>query len=175
MSWVNKLKFGTITSGASAGLLALHVEFTGMQPTEEDVVNLAHEIMHYKMGPFKNVKFSGKYYSKHSEYMFTLTQTLKNHGYLIQAVIDGKIYHPWLSHVKWLIVELENPVWVGFSCNELRVKFSEDLIEPVESPDIIPIRYLVLQAGFVNKEVFGFIRKAKNPWNILLKSKGVFE
>ena len=173
--WINELKFGTITSGASTGLLALQVEFTGMQPTEEDVVNLAHEIMHYKMGPFKNVMLSGKYYTKHPEYMFTLTQALKNHGYLLQATIDGKIYYPWLSHVKWLIVELQDPVWVGFSCNELRVDFSQDLIEPVESPDMIPIRYLNLKAGFSNEEVFKFIKKAKNPWNILLKSEGVFE
>ena len=176
MKFLSEFKYGTITEGKNQGVLAIHLSFNPSRIPEDDdeIISILYKIMNYKTGTCKNISISGEY-PKDPSCLVTLTQSLKSHNYRIQAIINGKSFYPWLNYVDWVIAELEEPKWAAFVVQEIRLHFKENLIEPTESPKFSPARYIIMKAGFTNKQVFSWIRSAEREWNILLKNKGVFE
>lgn len=172
--WINEFKFGTIEEGRNRGTLAIQIDFNDIDPTKEDVVGLIKRIEDYPKGLYRNIAITGKY-PDNPQGFITFTRILQEHGYLIQATIDGNVYYPWLNYISWIVVKLNEPIWSGLAVHEIRLPFKENLIEPSESPKLVPVRYIVLDKESNRKGAFKFLKNSKKEWGILLKSKGVFE
>jgi hypothetical protein len=130
---VEKMSYGPFEGGLSGGIIGFIVQMGGPQhkeATPEEIITWMHKTK--KGHGSKMIRFYLGSEIDEGE-MLTLIKTIKDWGYIVQVVSPGTAWHPWMGEGTYVIVEINDPVWVGFGANELwyEPNPSETISDPV--------------------------------------------
>jgi len=166
---VSKMKYGPLSGGLSSGMIAfqLWVGEEGVQEVStKEIITWMYEAPK-SAGP-KIVRFVVQDALDEAE-MFSLVKTIKDWGYLVQVVVDGEQWHPWMGEGTYIIVHVHDPLWLGFGANELwfEPKGEETIADPVlPGGKIDGTLYYLIGKG---EDIWPYLMKSKIPWGLLSK------
>lgn len=164
---IDRFTYGTIEKGASAGVPAFNLE---LSPGEESSpLGILEVIRGTTIGPVKVVQITAGEDTPEGE-MTTLCKTLSDGGYLLQGISPGLAFHRWYHHIHQLIVQITEPVWMGFQCRELWMKAPATVApaDPTLPGGKIQGTTFYLDVSIADPgEVYSYITRSRIPWAVI--------
>jgi hypothetical protein len=162
---VKAITFRPVRGGSQEGIPTVWVELAvGSSPMPPSEV--IETIIGFNAGKAKNVAIVGDLAYEDSDLMYALVRALKDFGYAIRIETNGQIYPPWFERATWIVVGLETADgWLRHPCHEIRYRIDSGGDPEPQFPASVPASYIICKDL---KEAVSFVRRAKNPWGIIL-------
>ena len=126
----------------------------------------------------ESVLFRGEIDPVFSNEIFTIAKTLKDYGYGLYAVTDGKLFYSWFGLLDWLIVRVTLKPWAGFKCHQIIFDgFKNSDPEPIVYSDKTgkhPVCYLNPDKSATTAGILSFLKQASFGWGVALPVSKAF-
>lgn len=162
---VNNFTYGTLIEGASAGAPGFDLSISDGDTWRP--IDVLQKIRDTHIGPVKIIRISGE--TTEEGEMTTLTKTLGDMGFVIQAVSNGGVFYKWYHQIHHLIVKISSPVWLGFNCQELWMETSknESISDPTLPGGKIQGTMFYIKPDGDPNEIYRYMVSSRIPWAIL--------
>lgn len=164
------ITYGSVSGGPFSGIFAVQVELSnrGALLSSADVVDKILTFIGKKRAP---VRICGDLSAVTAEEMFGFCQTLKDFNFKLSLISNGQTRTNWMSLIDWLVVVISEEPWLRFHCHELRYVLKKGNDAEPELPSQLPSIYLVPGEGIGAEDIFRFLKKAKNPWGVIIPAR----
>jgi hypothetical protein len=175
MNFIREITYRTLNGGGKNGIISFEVVFNGEEPEGKSLDTLAEVIeliLRHSGRNCNRVHLNGTFPIHGNDVIFTLLGGFKSEQIETYVTLDGQYIYQWATLATGVIVHLKRPDWVGFPFYELIYDLSDpNSPEPRIPPTVNPLAHLYVNpigdlATSRKNEVFSFIQRAKNRWNI---------
>jgi hypothetical protein len=169
---LNSLTYQTSPGGATSGVMAFHLDFTGQSSNDsQEIASVLAGMHRHALGstPVKKVLFKGNFTRDNALDILTIAMSLKGSRFILSALTTDLIYHQWFKEIQYLIAETSNSLWSGLEVQEIWYNLPDgDFPEPFTVPDITnsPNFYVKPDPDLDNQVVLDFMKSSKIPWNL---------
>jgi hypothetical protein len=165
--WIKDAKVDFFREGMFKGAMGIELEFTGEKNTSSELTTqVIMSLLKEPLPKRKIIRISGPFNGLEMDYQLdTMIRALKDYGFLIQAIIDGKNSFPWLDSLNWLIIRTKEP-FVAWKSHEVwYCPDGEDEIMDLQLPQE-SILYLQPNRRTI-EQVEQFMLKSRWSWALL--------
>lgn len=162
MNIIEKIMWENMDSGSLVGAMVYRIVVGG---GSHDIVDGITRIKGHGKG--KVVLLVGSFTLENSEELFTMCKTLRDMGYVVAALCDGRLYFPWYALVNYLIVSTAK-IWPGFSVQEFRWNSPKAQVVLPANPDSAN-----MFVEGVPEDMLAFIEASSLKWRMLFRTRVV--
>lgn len=174
---ISKVIFGDFPDNASLGIVGFSITTSGAELPASELADVIYAIRKNTYPSTKNITIQGKFNSGNLPGLYTMCQTLKDHGYTLRAISDGREYFPWFDKVDYLATFVENKIeWVKFASHQIIYPLAPEELKEPTLPPVNNLTMLYLDTREVDREqVVAFLSGAKHQWNIFHTTKPLIQ
>lgn len=170
---ITSVIFGDFPDNASLGIVGFMITTSGADLPASELADVIYAIRKNTYISTKTITIAGEFSQANLSGLYTMCQTLKDHGYVLRVISNGEEYFPWFDKVDYICTQVRDKIaWVKFSSHQIIYKLDPEELKEPSLPPINNLTMLYLDVSEVDKEqVISFLSGAKHRWNIYHKNK----